>query len=156
YGVDFNIIMQKIQTDLKEIGIELNLQPIEFAVWLEERVDPGIPVSAGYYAPDHTDPSQYIEYFAMIPGGAWAGRVGGPDAGDVVNDTVVELYAQALAASDEATRAELYEQIGREKSEDAYIIVLMNADLVLVSRSDVQGMHYCGCCNREIAQLSSK
>ncbi|ACZ39847.1 ABC transporter substrate-binding protein [Sphaerobacter thermophilus] len=156
YGVDFNIMMQKIQTDLKEIGIELNLQPIEFAVWLEERVDPGIPVSAGYYAPDHTDPSQYIEYFAMIPGGAWAGRVGGPDAGDVVNDTVVELYAQALAASDEATRAELYEQIGREMIEEAYIIALMNPDLVLAYRSDVQGMHYSGCCNLEIAKLSWK
>ena len=62
----------------------------------------GIPVTAVYFAPDHTDSSQYVQYFGMIEGASWLGRSGAePNA-----DRADELFAEALAASgDEKTDA---------------------------------------------------
>ena len=62
-------MMAKVQQDLKAIGVELELEPIEFAQWVEQILsDDGIPVTAVYFAPDHTDTSQYVQYFGMIDG----------------------------------------------------------------------------------------
>ena len=55
-------------TDLQEIGITLELNPVEIAVWADKAGTDGIPVTMLYFAPDHTDPSQYIQYFGMIEG----------------------------------------------------------------------------------------
>ena len=69
YGVDFNTMMQKVQIDLAEVGIEVELVPLEVSVWVDEWFsEDGIPLTAVYYAPDHTDSIQYIEYFGQVPG----------------------------------------------------------------------------------------
>ena len=76
YGVDFTTAMQKVQTDLEEIGINLELNPVEISVWADKIGDDGIPVTMLYFAPDHTDSSQYVQYFGLIPDSAWLGRSG--------------------------------------------------------------------------------
>jgi peptide/nickel transport system substrate-binding protein len=53
YGVDFNIMMQKVQSDLKEVGIDVKLQPVEFTVWVENIRGDGIPLTAVYFARPH-------------------------------------------------------------------------------------------------------
>ena len=59
----------------------------------------GIPVTAVYFAPDHTDSSQYVQYFGMIDGVVVAGPVGhrAPNA-----DRAADLFAEALAATGDA------------------------------------------------------
>ena len=74
YGVDFSLMMQKIQQDLVKVGINLELTPVQFPEWADRINAEGIPVTAVYFAPDHTDPSQYIQYFGEIPGSSWASR----------------------------------------------------------------------------------
>ena len=77
YGVDLSVMMQKVQQDLAEINIELNLIPVEFTQWVELITsEEGLPMTAVYFAPDHTDSSQYVAYFGMIENSAWAGRAG--------------------------------------------------------------------------------
>ena len=68
YGVDFDTMMAKVQQDLKAIGVELTLEPVEFAQWVEQIRRDGIPFTAVYFAPDHIDSSQYVQYFGMIDG----------------------------------------------------------------------------------------
>jgi len=36
---------------------------------------------------------------------------------------------------------------------DAYLIPLANPNLILAYRSNLQGMHYSGCCNVELVEL---
>ena len=36
YGVDFDTMMAKVQQDLQAVGIELELEPVEFAQWVEQ------------------------------------------------------------------------------------------------------------------------
>ena len=72
YGVDFSTAMQKVQTDLKAVGITLKLNPVEISVWADKIGKDGIPVTMLYFAPDHTDSSQYVQYFGLLPGVAMA------------------------------------------------------------------------------------
>ena len=112
YGVDFNVMMQKVQQDLKAINIEVNLMPAEFGAWLDTIKAQGIPLTAVYFAPDHTDSSQYIQYFGMIDGAPWSKRAGGGAAGEpLINDAEAPLLAEALASSGEA-RVAAYANLG--------------------------------------------
>ena len=152
YGVDFNLMMQKVQADLTEINVRLNLQPLEASVIFADLSDNKVPFTAIYYAPDHPDTVQYPQYFAMIEGSRWSGRAGG-NQGPIVSATQQDLYERSLLTDDLDERERLYDELGREMISDAYILPLANPNLILAYRSDLQGMHYSGCCNLELAEL---
>lgn len=153
YGVDFDIMMQKVQQDLKKINIDVQLMPVEFSQWRETINAQGIPLTAVYFAPDHTDTSQYPGYFGMIEGSPWARRAGGGDAGaPIINPDQAPLLAEALAASGDAKVA-AYTKLGQSMIDDLIFVPLVNPQLVLATRADVQGMHYSGCCNLDVSLL---
>ena len=153
YGVDFNLMMQKIQQDLVKVNINLKLTPVQFPEWADRINAKGIPVTAVYFAPDHTDPSQYIQYFGEIPGSSWAGRGGGGDAGKPLdNPKESELLATALASSGDA-RTQAYTDLGKQMIDDAVIVPIVNPQLVLATASDITGMHYSACCNLDLGLL---
>lgn len=154
YGVDFDVMMQKVQQDLKKINIEVNLQPVEFPQWVDTIKAQGIPLTAVYFAPDHTDTSQYPGYFGMMEGTPWSSRAGGGAAGTpIVNPAEAPLLAEALASSGDA-RVAAYTKLGQAMIDDLIFFPLVNPQLVLATRADLQGMHYSGCCNLDLAFLS--
>ena len=156
YGVDFDLMMQKVQQDLKKVKIDLKLTPVEFPQWADKMSKQGIPVTAVYFAPDHSDSSQYVQYFGEIPGSSWAGRAaGGGKAKPLDNPKESTLLAQALAASGDA-KAKAYTDLGQEMINDAVIFPIVNPQLVLASASDITGMHYSACCNLDLALLGLK
>ncbi len=153
YGVDFNLMMQKIQQDLAKVKINLKLTPIQFPDWVTRIGDNGIPVTAVYFAPDHTDTSQYIQYFGLIPDSFWAASAGGGSVGKPMdNPKESDLLAQALASSGDA-KAKAYTDAGQQMIDDQIIIPIVNTQLVLASRSDITGMHYSACCNLDLSLL---
>jgi peptide/nickel transport system substrate-binding protein len=149
YGVDFSTAMQKVATDLKVIGINLNLNPVEGTVWSNKINTDGIPVTMLYFAPDHTDSSQYVQWFGLLPTSQWTAWTKQPP-----NDAEVTLLSQAFATKDAAARAAVYKQLGEAMIADNVIIALVNPDLYLASRSDIKGMHYSACCNLDLSKLS--
>jgi len=149
YGVDFSTAMQKVQTDLKAIGITLTLTPLELSVWATKIGSDGIPVTMLYFAPDHTDSSQYVQYFGLVPDSQWTTWTKQPV---VKNET--DLLNQAFAAQDATKRADLYNQLAKAMIADQVIIPVVNPNLFLASRSDIKGMHYSACCNLDLAKLS--
>lgn len=52
YGVDFSLMMQKIQQDLAKVGITVELSPVPFANWREAANGDHIPLIAVFFAPD--------------------------------------------------------------------------------------------------------
>jgi peptide/nickel transport system substrate-binding protein len=147
YGVDFDTMMAKLQQDLSAIGVELELEPLEFPQWVERIQGEGIPVTSVYFAPDHVDSSQYVQYFGMIEGSAWQGR-----SGNEVSAEQTDLFSQALAASGEE-RTQLYTQLGQAMIDDLVIFPLVNPGLVLAYASDISGVRYSACCNLELGDL---
>lgn len=151
YGVDFTVMMQKVQQDLAEINITVKLQPAEFTTWLDTIRAEGIPLTAVYFAPDHTDSSQYIQYFGMIEGAPWSARAGGAASGEpIINPNEGSLLTQALASSGEE-RVALYTQLGEEMIGDLIHFPMVNPKLVLASAADITGNHYSGCCNLDLS-----
>ena len=151
YGVDFDVMMQKVQQDLKKINIEVNLQPVEFPQWIDAINAEGIPLTAVYFAPDHTDSSQYPGYFGMIDGSPWSVRAGGGAAGaPIVNEKEAPLLSKALASSGAAKTA-AYTELGQEMINDLIFFPLVNPQLVLASQADVTGNLYSGCCNLDLS-----
>jgi peptide/nickel transport system substrate-binding protein len=153
YGVDFSLMMQKIQQDLVKVNINLKLTPVQFPEWADRIDSKGIPVTAVYFAPDHTDPSQYIQYFGEIPGSSWAARAGGGKAGAPLdNPKESATLATALASSGDA-KAKAYTELGQQMIDDAIIVPIVNPQLVLATASDITGMHYSACCNLDLGLL---
>ncbi|PRY67274.1 peptide/nickel transport system substrate-binding protein [Glaciihabitans tibetensis] len=153
YGVDFDVMMQSIQQDLVEVGITLELQPLEYTQWAEILGTDGSPLTAVYFAPDHTDSSQYVSYFGMVPSGAWSETAS--VAGPVTNQAEVEGLATALTQSG-ADRAATYTELGKEMASDLIILPIVNPQLVLAYASDVTGVEYSPCCNLDLAALGLK
>ncbi len=153
YGVDFDTMMQKVQQDLKEIGVELELEPVEFPQWIDQINAEGIPVTAVYFAPDHTDSSQYVQYFGEVNDSSWANRAGGGESGTpLLDQTEVDLLAQALAA-DDASKEAVYAELGQAMMDNAVIVPLVNPQLVQAYAADITNMHNSACCNLEFGIL---
>jgi peptide/nickel transport system substrate-binding protein len=153
YGVDFTTMMQKVQIDLADVNIDLDLVPLEVSVWVEEWFsDEGIPLTAVYYAPDHTDSIQYIEYFGQVPGSRWAGQAN-PGGDPVIDEVQVQLQSDALAATG-AEKEALYQQLAELMIEQKIVLPMVNPNLVLARRADIVGVHYSACCNLELGLVS--
>jgi peptide/nickel transport system substrate-binding protein len=153
YGVDFTTMMQKVQIDLADVNIDLDLVPLEVSVWVDEWFsDEGIPLTAVYYAPDHTDSIQYIEYFGQVPGSRWAEQAN-PGGDPVIDEVQVQLQSDALAATG-AEKEALYQQLAELMIEQKIVLPMVNPNLVLARRADIVGVHYSACCNLELGLVS--
>jgi peptide/nickel transport system substrate-binding protein len=155
YGIDFTTMMQKVQTDLKDVGITVTLTPVDFTVWIDKITTDGIPLTAVYFAPDHTDTSQYVQYFGLIPDSSWS-NFAGAAKGPMLNQKESDLLAQALATADASKRTDIYKQAGQAMIDDGIVLPLVNPELFLAYRSDITNMHYSACCNLEIGALGVK
>ena len=153
YGVDFNLMMQKIQQDLSDVGVELELQPVTFAVWRERIADPGIPMTAVYYAPDYYGSGQYVSFFGTQPGSPWHTRSHAGTSPDAENPALADMLQAALAASAEEADA-LFAEIAREMMADRVILPILSPNLVLAYRETVEGVRYSACCNLPLAEIS--
>ena len=74
YGVDFNTMFQSVQQSLKKSGIDLKLTPMDYTAWSDRLKNSGIPITSVYFAPDHPDTIQYVQYFSLMQGSTWAER----------------------------------------------------------------------------------
>lgn len=155
YGVDINMLMQKVQQDLADAGITVNLNPSTYPVWRDQLNGDGIPLTAVYYAPDYYGTGQYANYFAMIPGTSWSNRAGAKNDPSVINPKEAELLRKALAAAP-AEQETFYHQLALEMMNDNIIIPLVSPNLVLAYRSDITGVRYSACCNLPLAEISRR
>lgn len=149
YGVDFSTAMQKVQADLKAVGITLQLNPVEISVWADQIGSDGIPVTMLYFAPDHTDSSQYVQYFGLLQDSQWQTW-----ARTDVSQEQADLLDEAFAEQDEAKRADIYKQLAESMIADSVIIPVVNPNLFLAARSDIKGLYYSACCNLVLSDLS--
>lgn len=153
YGVDFGLLMQKVQQDLGDVGIQLALQPVTFPVWRERIMSVGIPVTAVYYAPDYFGSGQYVQFFGTQPGSPWHTRSHAAKVDDAENPRIPDLLAAALAApADEVDAA--FEAIGLEMIADRIILPVVSPNLILAHRANVDGVRYSACCNLPLAEIS--
>lgn len=58
-------VAAKIKNDLAEVGITLNLNPMEQSVYLSEMRAQKLPMAQGGWTPDYLDPTMWTDYFGL-------------------------------------------------------------------------------------------
>jgi peptide/nickel transport system substrate-binding protein len=155
YGVDFNLMMQKIQQDLSKVGVQLELQPMPFANWREAANGDHIPLTAVFFAPDFFGTSQYVDVFGMQEGSVWARRAGGANVAAIINPRPGELKAQALAAPTAEAAEALWAEAAREMIDNRIIFPMVSPDLILAYGPNIKGVRYSACCNLPLAEITN-
>jgi len=155
YGVDYSLMMQKIQQDLAEINIKLDLKPVEFSVWRQKVNADGIPLTAVFFAPDYYGSSQYAQYFAMMEGTVWYKRAGASADPTLANPETPKLLAEALAAQGDKS-GELFGKLGAIMANDHVILPVVSPDAVFVSRKGISGLRFSACCNIVLSDITAE
>jgi len=154
YGVDFGQLAQVLQQQLAEVGVQLELAPDTFSVFIDNFRSQQYPSNLLYWAPDYFGSAQYVGYFGLVDGARAAKNAGGSDDTPLINQTEQTAYDAARAASDPAEREHQYNLAGQEMVNDMVVIPLLSPDLMLTYRSNVQGVRYSACCNLVLDQIS--
>lgn len=154
YGVDFNIMMQKVQQDLSKVGIKVELQPMPFANWREQANGDHIPLTSVFYSPDYFGTSLYVDYFGLSEGSVWAKRAGADGDPSVINTKIKAVRDAALKAKTPDEAAKLWFEAGEMIRKDRIILPVVSPDVVLTYRNNVKGVEYSICCDLPLAEIS--
>lgn len=108
-----------IQQNLKDVGIDVKLQALDFATWVDQNLTPGkyqaILMGWSLSNPDPDGESIFSsKYFPPA----------GQNTGWYKNEKLDQLWVDGYSTTDQAKRAEIYKQIGQEISTDLPYVFL--------------------------------
>lgn len=152
YGVDFTLMMQKIQQDLAKVNIKLDLKPVEFSAWRERANGDHIPLTAVYFAPDFFGSSQYIQNFGLFEGGLWANRAGGKNDPSFLLTETKTLLADALKAPLEDAE-KIWFQAGEAVKNANVILPMLSPNLIIAYNKKVSGVRNSACCVLPLSEI---
>jgi peptide/nickel transport system substrate-binding protein len=135
FSVDFNVVAQKLQADLAEVGITLNLFPEEWSVFIAAYRAGKLPIVISYNTADYVDPHAVSQSFVMTSA-VFAKRMG------YVNPKMDELAMAAVQTTDPAERKRIYAELYQLFNEDAVFYPLVEPLEVIGYRDNVTGFEY--------------
>lgn len=137
-GVNMTTNAQKIQADLAEIGITVNLMPAEVQVALEGYRSGTQGFAYWFWGPDFLDPADFLSF---LPGGKVAAERARWTA-DQASPEMAELIEQAKVETDPAARLDLFSQLQTLAQQDSAFAPFNQPDLQTAFRADIQGYVY--------------
>ncbi|MDQ7249776.1 ABC transporter substrate-binding protein [Dongia sedimenti] len=154
YGVDLNLMMQKVQQDLSKVGIKVELSPVPFANWREKVNGDHTGLTAVFFAPDFFGTSQYVDYFGLGETSVWAKRAGADNDPSIRNAKIDDVRKAALAAPTPEEATKKWFEAGQMMAKDRIILPMVSPDLILAYGSSVKGVRYSACCNLPLSEIS--
>jgi peptide/nickel transport system substrate-binding protein len=136
HGITFGDIGAKIQADLAEIGITVNLVPQPVATNLDGYRGGTLQMSVQWWGPAFPDPSYYD---AFNPGKLVGTRVGWAEGS---SPAIEEIAARAALAIEPAARAAIYGEWQKALNETGPYIPLFQPPTTLVSTTAVENVSY--------------
>jgi peptide/nickel transport system substrate-binding protein len=135
-GVSFGTVAQRIQAQLKEIGIDVELVPSPIATSLPNYRDGKEQLGLWLWGADYPDPSDYL---AFLPGQTVGLRAGWAEGAD---PSLEALGDQAATTVDNDARGELYQQIQQQMNVEGPFMPLFQTAQVAVTASSLSGFEY--------------
>ncbi len=129
------IIAAKIQSDLKEVGINVTLMPMEQSVYLTEMRAQKLPTAFGGWTPDYLDPTMWTDYYGF-PDRSIAYRMA------FNNPQAAELAAKIQVLPDGEERAKAIGEFQDVLIEEMPYTMLYQAQRISAFRSYVKGFEY--------------
>jgi peptide/nickel transport system substrate-binding protein len=139
WGVQMNVLAQKIQSDLAEVGIDLALDGLPRSTALQKYRDAQNQVGVWSWAADFPDASNFLVY---LPGRTVGLRAGWPADYSPETEALVAQGEQAEATVDDAERIELYHEVENTIREIGPYAPLFQPAVPYAFRSDLSGVTY--------------
>ena len=136
-NVDFDVVAQKVQADLAEVGIRAKLTPSPVDTFFTRLRAGEIPFFLSFWVPDFLDA---LNYAAFLPGGVYDARVNWSAVSDTpAYQQLQQFIQQAEITTDGAQRAELFRQAQRLLQTDGPFVPLLQPSLTIATRANVEG-----------------
>lgn len=134
-GVSFMMCAEKIQSDLAEAGITMNIDSQEVSVYLEGYRDGKQQSVVSQWGPDYYDSNNQL---AFMPGNTVGLRAGWAEE---MNPELAELGRKAASETDDSVREQLLLEIQEKmEAETSPYIVFLQAGRTLAVNSRVQNI----------------
>lgn len=134
-GMTDEILVQKIQNDLAEAGIQVELEPLEMKVELSKERAGELAFIPKSWGPDWPDVGNVLVCFQ--PGGMFAKRMRWFEEDDTFG--IREIVAKALTEPDPDKKAELYIEAQKLLMENGPYVSLFTGELRIGIRDRVKG-----------------
>ncbi len=138
-GTQFSLIAQKVQADLAEAGITVNLVPEELQVSLDAYRGGQHGFGLWLWNPDYYDTLDYVEF---LPGGVVGNRANWAD--EIADAEILELRDAVKVETDTAARIELFRAIQVYEQESGPFAPLFQPGVHFAFNADLQGFNYNG------------
>jgi peptide/nickel transport system substrate-binding protein len=132
-GVAFATLAQRVQANLQEIGVKVELAGAPAGTWLDKYRNGTMAFGLSLWGPDYHDPADYL---AFMPGELVGTRVGWPTGSD---QTLERLAARARVTTSDAARVPIYRQIQQRLNASGPYFPLIQPTQVFVATSDLRG-----------------
>jgi peptide/nickel transport system substrate-binding protein len=136
-GVDVDLVAQKVQADLAEVGIEVKLQPTELMANLADYRAGKLGFTLWPWLPSVPDINGYLQ---LLPGGVLGNRSQWTE--ERADPEILALRDQARVEADPQKRIELWNQIQEYLVQEGPYIGLVQAGLQMGLRNNIKGFIY--------------
>lgn len=136
-GIAIGTLAQKVQADLAEIGITVNLKPSEVGPALERYRNGQAPFALWYWGPDFIDP---IDRISFTPGGKVGVRANWDES--KASPELVEAVNRAKVVTDPAERREAFAQVQRLMLDESPFVFLVQGGTQVAYNANIEGFIY--------------
>ncbi|MBI4943405.1 MAG: ABC transporter substrate-binding protein [Actinobacteria bacterium] len=133
-GIAFGDLAARVQANLKEVGITVNLKGSSVQTALAEYRDGKEQMGLWFWGPDYPDPGDYLVFLPDQLVGKRAGYVKG------ANPALEALGEKAATTVDDAERVKLYEQIQTELNTSSPFMPLLQPAQIVVAGQSVKNV----------------
>ncbi|BDI21863.1 ABC transporter substrate-binding protein [Herbiconiux sp. L3-i23] len=146
-GLNFGPFAERVQANLAEVGIDIELTPGPVASTLENYRNGAEQMGFWLWNPDYPDPADYL---AFGPGGIVGLRAGWA-AG--ASPEIESVMAEVSTTTDDAARAPLFEEFQTLMNEAGVIFPIVQPAATVVSSSSVGEVKYDAVFSLDIAAI---
>jgi peptide/nickel transport system substrate-binding protein len=132
-GVAFATLAQRVQANLKDAGVNVQLSGAPTGTWLDKYRSGKMAFGLSLWGPDYPDPADYL---AFMPGELVGLRVGWPKGADA---GLERLAARARVTTSDPARARLYRQIQNRLNATGPYFPLIQPTQVFAATRDMRG-----------------
>ncbi|NUW34321.1 ABC transporter substrate-binding protein [Nonomuraea sp. SMC257] len=149
-GLSFQPLAERIQANLKEVGITVDLQPAPVTTALDNYRNGKEEMGLWYWGPDYPDPSDYL---AFLPGKTVGLRAGWKDGADKAASAAGD---KAAAAVGDDARKQAYADMQKQLNASSPFVPLIQPGQNIVTATSVTGLEYHPVWTVDVADLAGK
>ena len=147
-GLSFSTLAQKVQANLADVGIKVNLAGSPIATSLADYRAGKEQLGLWLWGPDYPDPNDYLVFLPGELVGLRAGWAKGADP------SLEALGAQASSTTDNTQRGQLFQQIQTQMNTDGPFFPLIQPGQVVATSSNITGADYNPTWTLDVAEPS--